>query len=140
MQVVDVPILVSALVFAGLAVIAWRHAPLCARIILGVATVFAYTALQYPGMSIEEVLGQTNDGLTYLVAAARISGFAAAMLAVTLMLRDWATRSEGAGPQRARWCGRSVSERLVDPSGAMCQRGLCATSQGWPSGSTNTPE
>ena len=92
MHVVDVPILVSALVFTGLAVIAWRQAPLCARIILGVATVFAYTAVQYPGMSIEEFLGETNDGLTYLVALARISGFAAAMMAVTLMLRDWATR------------------------------------------------
>jgi hypothetical protein len=57
-----------------------------------VATVFGIAAIQYPGMSIDEVLGQTHDGLTYLVAAARISGFAAAMLAVTLMLRRWAMR------------------------------------------------
>jgi hypothetical protein len=92
LHAVDLPIAVSALVFAGLALLFWRQAPLCARIVLGVATVFGIAAIQYPGMSIDEVLGQTHDGLTYLVAAARISGFAAAMLAVTLMLRRWAMR------------------------------------------------
>jgi hypothetical protein len=87
MHVIDVPIVFSALVFAGLATIAWRQAPVCARVILGVATVFGIAAIQHPGMSIEEVLAQTEDGMTYLVAAARISGFAAAMLAVTVILR-----------------------------------------------------
>ena len=92
LHALDLPIAVSALVFAGLALLFWRQAPLCARIVLGVATVFGIAALEYPGMSIEDVLGQTHDGLTYLVAAARVSGFAAAMLAVTLMLRRWAMR------------------------------------------------
>jgi hypothetical protein len=92
LHAIDLPIAISALVFAGLALLFWRQAPLCARIVLGVATVFGIAAVEYPGMSIDEVLGQTQDGLTYLVAAARISGFAAAMLAVTLMLRRWAMR------------------------------------------------
>jgi hypothetical protein len=92
LHAIDLPIAVSAIVFAGLALLFWREAPLCARIVLGVATAFGIAALEYPGMSIQEVLGQTHDGLTYLVAAARISGFAAAMLAVTLMLRRWAAR------------------------------------------------
>ena len=88
----DLPIALSAIVFAGLALLFWRQAPLCARVVLGVATVFGIAALEYPGMSIDEVLGETYGGLTYMVAAARVSGFAAAMLAVTLMLRRWATR------------------------------------------------
>ena len=92
LHALDLPIAVSALVFAGLALLFWRQAPICARVVLGVATVFGIAAVQYPGMSIEEVLGETRDGLTYLVAAARVSGFATAMLAVTLMLRRWATR------------------------------------------------
>jgi hypothetical protein len=89
LHALDVPIGVSALVFAALALLFWRQAPVCARVVLGVATVFGLAAVQYPGMSIEEVLGQTHDGLAYLVAAARVSGFAAAMLAVTTMLRRW---------------------------------------------------
>ena len=92
MQALDVPILFSALIFAVLATVFWRQSPVAARVILGVATVFGYAAMAYPGMSIEDVLVETNDGLTYMVGAARIMGFAAAMLAVATALRSWATR------------------------------------------------
>jgi hypothetical protein len=89
---VDLPIAFSALVFAGLALLFWRQSPVCARVVLAVATVFGIAALEYPGMTIEEVLRETREGLTYLVAIARVSGFAAAMLAVTAMVRRWAMR------------------------------------------------
>ena len=92
MHPIDVPIALSAFVFAGLALLFWRQAPVCARVILGVATVFGIAALEYPGMTIEQVLRETRDGVTYLVAIARVSGFAAAMLAVTGMIRRWAMR------------------------------------------------
>ena len=92
MHALDVPILFSALVFAVLAQVFWRQSPVAARVILGVATVFGYAAVAYPGMSIEDILGETTGGLTYMVAAARVMGFAAAMLAVATALRSWATR------------------------------------------------
>ena len=39
-----------------------------------------------------------------------------------------------------RWNAADQGERLIDPSSCSVQPGLCATSQGWPSGSTNTRE
>ena len=93
MHALDVPIFVSAIVFVGIAAVSWRHAPLCARVCLGVATAFAIAGLQHPGLSIEELLGQpTRDGMTYMVAAARVTGFVSAMAAVTILLRNFATR------------------------------------------------
>lgn len=35
---------------------------------------------------------------------------------------------------------RDACQSLVEPSGPIVVDGLCATSQAWPSGSTNTPE
>ena len=91
-QTLQVPLAFSALVFLVLATVEWRRMPLCGRAYLGVATAFVLGAVMYPGMSIEDVLGQTREGLTYLLGAARIVALTAVLVSVTTFLRNLALR------------------------------------------------
>ena len=86
------PLAILALFFAVLATVEWRRLPVVGRVYLGVATAFAIGALQYPGMTIADVVEQTRDGLVVLLEAARISGFAAVMISVAVALRNLALR------------------------------------------------
>jgi hypothetical protein len=87
-----VPLLFSALLFAGFALMEWRRAPLWGRIHLGVATAFALAAVYHPGMTIHDVLGGSRDGLAYVVALARMAGMVAALVTVATRLREHALR------------------------------------------------
>ena len=86
------PLALSALVFAVFATVEWRRMPICARIYLGVATAFALGALTHPGMSVQDVLAQTRDGMTYLVASARMIGFTAVLVSLATFVRSLAFR------------------------------------------------
>lgn len=66
--------------------------PLCARIYLGVATAFAMGAMTHPGMSVQDVLDHTRDGMTYLVATARMIGFTAVLVSLATFIRSLALR------------------------------------------------
>jgi hypothetical protein len=85
---VGIPLALSALLFAGFAVAEWRRLPVVARVYLGAATAFAIGAATYPGMSIVAILDGTRDGLTYLIAAARVIAFAAVLVSVATFLRE----------------------------------------------------
>jgi hypothetical protein len=82
------PLVLTAALFAVLAIVEWRRLPLVARIYLGAATAFGIGAIAYPGMSVAEVVNSTRDGLTYLLAAARIVAFAAVLVSVATFLRE----------------------------------------------------
>src|SRR2546423_14742803 len=84
---IQVPLGFSALFFAVLATCEWRRMPVCGRVYLGVATAFALAALAHPHMSIGDVLSQTRDGMTYLVALARLVALSAALVSITTFLR-----------------------------------------------------
>jgi hypothetical protein len=86
---IQVPLGLSALFFAVLATCEWRRMPICGRVYLGVATAFALGALAHPSMSINDVLSQTRDGMTYLVAAARIAALTAVLVSLTTFLRSF---------------------------------------------------
>ena len=86
---IQVPLGLSALFFAVLATCEWRRMPICGRIYLGVATAFALGAMAHPSMSINDVLSQTRDGMTYLVAAARVAAFSAVLVSLTTFLRSF---------------------------------------------------
>ncbi|HEX8075853.1 MAG TPA: hypothetical protein VF545_12840 [Thermoleophilaceae bacterium] len=86
----NVPLLVSALLFAGFAAFEWKRMPVWARVHLGVATAFAMAAVWHPGMTIHDVLDQTRDGSAYVVACARVAGMVAALITVTTRLRELA--------------------------------------------------
>ena len=86
------PLAISALFFAVLATVEWRRMPICARVYLGVATAFLLGALSHPGMSVQDVLGETRDGMTYLVAAARMAGFTAFLISVATFIRQLSLR------------------------------------------------
>jgi hypothetical protein len=86
----QVPLIVSALFFAGLAAVEWRRAPVWARIHLGVATAFALAALSHPGMTIQDMLDQSRDGMAYVVALARGAGLVAALVTVSTRMREHA--------------------------------------------------
>ena len=87
-----VPLLVSALLFAAFAFAEWRRAPVWGRIHLAVATAFALGALAHPGLSVQDVLGRSPDGITYVVAIARGAGMVAALVTVVTRLRQSALR------------------------------------------------
>ena len=86
------PLALTALVFAVFATVEWRRMPLCARVYLGVATAFALGAMSHPGMSVQTVLAETHDGMTYLVASARMIGFTAVLVSVATFIRSLALR------------------------------------------------
>jgi hypothetical protein len=83
-----IPLALTAALFALLALAEWRRLPLIGRIYLGAATAFAIGAVAYPGMSVAQVIDSTRDGLTYLLAAARVLAFAAVLVSVATFLRE----------------------------------------------------
>jgi hypothetical protein len=88
----SMPLLLAALFFAVLATVEWRRLPVVARIYLGVATAFGIGALAHPGMNVADAVQQANDGISVLLAAARMAGFAAVMVSVATALRQAALR------------------------------------------------
>jgi hypothetical protein len=86
----QVPLFVSALVFAAFAIAEWRRAPVWARVHLGVATAFAMAALMHPGMTIQDALDGARDGMSYVVALARGAGLVAGLVTIATRLRDHA--------------------------------------------------
>jgi hypothetical protein len=82
------PLALAALVFAVFATVEWRRMPLCARIYLAVATAFTLGALTHPGMSVQDVLAHTRDGMTYVVATARVLGFTAVLVSAATFIRS----------------------------------------------------
>jgi hypothetical protein len=88
----SMPLILLALFFAVLATVEWKRLPLVARVYLGVATAFGCGALAHPGMTIGDAIAQTRDGITFVLAVARLAGFAAVMVSVATALRSLALR------------------------------------------------
>lgn len=84
----DMPLVLTAILFALFAVAEWRRLPVVGRVYLGVATAFALGALRHPGMSISDVLDGSRDGLVYVLAAARVAAFTAVLVSVATFLRE----------------------------------------------------
>ena len=84
---IQVPLGLSALFFLVLATCEWRRMPICGRVYLGVATAFALGAVAHPQMSINDVLQQSRDGVTYVVATARVAALTAVLVSITTFLR-----------------------------------------------------
>jgi hypothetical protein len=86
-DLVGIPLALTAALFGLFAIAEWRRLPVVARVYLGVATAFAIGAFTYPGLSIEQVVDGTREGLTYVLAAARVAAFVAVLVSVTTFLR-----------------------------------------------------
>ena len=87
-----VPLLISAFLFAGFAFVEWRRAPVWGRIHLAVATAFALGAVAHPGLSVQDLLTRSPDGIAYVVGIARGAGMVAALVTVVTRLREHAFR------------------------------------------------
>ena len=87
-----IPLILSAVPFAVFAAIDWRRLPVWARVHLAVAFAFGLAAMAHPGMTIHDLLGQTRDGLAYVVALARVAGLVAALISIATRLRELAPR------------------------------------------------
>jgi flagellar biosynthesis protein FliR len=85
---VAVPLFVSAVLFLLFAMLEWRRLPVVARVYLGVATAFAVGSVVHPGMSIKEALDHTRDGVTWLLALARVAGLTAVLVSAVTFLRS----------------------------------------------------
>ena len=80
------PLLLLALFFAVFATVEWDRLPVIARTYVAVAAAFAIGAGIHPGLSIAQAV-DAGDGLSVLLAAARMIGFAAVMVSVATALR-----------------------------------------------------
>jgi hypothetical protein len=85
---VGIPLALTAALFLLFAIAEWRRLPVVARVYLGAATAFAIGAFAYPGLSVEQVVDGTRDGLTYVLAAARVAAFVAVLVSVATFLRE----------------------------------------------------
>jgi hypothetical protein len=89
---IDIPLAFSALFFAALAAVEWRRLPVWGRIHLAVATAFALGAMAHPGMSVGDVVSSSQDGMAYVVALARVTGFAAGLVSAATFVRELSLR------------------------------------------------
>jgi hypothetical protein len=89
----DIPLALTAALFGLFAIAEWRRLPVVARVYLGAATAFAIGAFTFPGMSVEQVVEGTSEGLTYVLAAARVAAFVAVLVSVATFLRERALGS-----------------------------------------------
>jgi hypothetical protein len=87
LSVVDIPALASAAILGAFAALVWRQLPLCARVMLGAATAFAIGGLNHPGMSVNDLVALTDEGIAWVVALAKVSGAAAALIGVATLAR-----------------------------------------------------
>jgi hypothetical protein len=90
--VTDLPTLVLTFAMAALACAQWTRLPICARISLGGATVFAIAAIRYPGEGMSQLLTHTDDGLTYLAAVAGGACAAVVMITAVALMRGLQSR------------------------------------------------
>jgi hypothetical protein len=81
------PFFVLALVFCAFAAFDWRRLPVCARVSLAAATVFAIAGFRYPGAHLSDVIELHPDGLAYMVDLARLVGFSAVLVSLTYFIR-----------------------------------------------------
>ena len=88
-----IPLALTAALFGLFAIAEWRRLPVIARVYLGAATAFAIGAFTYPGMSVEQVVADTSEGLTYVLAVARVAAFVAVLVSVATFLRERALGS-----------------------------------------------
>jgi len=86
------PLFALALIFCLFAAFDWRRLPLCGRVSLGAAMVFAVAGFQYPGADLAEVVESHRDGMAYLVNVARAAGFAAVLVSLAFVLRGTTER------------------------------------------------
>ena len=84
------PLFIFALVFCAFAAFDWHRLPVCARLSLAAATVFALAGFQYPGADVAEVVGARPDSLAYIVDLARALGFATVLVSLASLVRDTA--------------------------------------------------
>jgi hypothetical protein len=80
------PLLLLALFFAVCATVEWDRLPVVSRTYVGVATAFAIGAGVHPGMSVAQAVG-AGDGLSIVLAAARMVAFGAVMVSVATAIR-----------------------------------------------------
>jgi hypothetical protein len=88
----SMPLVLLALFFAVAATVEWDRLPAVARVYVGVATAFAIGAAAHPGMTIGQAMDAPADGITLVLAVARVLGFAAVMCSLATALRARAVR------------------------------------------------
>jgi hypothetical protein len=83
----DVPLIYPTAVVALVAILEWNRSVVLARVALGAAFAMLLTAVRDPGLSATEILAYYEDGLTYLMAVARVVGLGCFIVAAHQLLR-----------------------------------------------------
>jgi hypothetical protein len=83
----DVPLIFPTLVVAMVAVLEWNRSVVLARVALGCAFTLLLAAVRDPGLSADEILAYYEDGLTYLMAIARVLGVGCFLVAASKLMR-----------------------------------------------------
>jgi hypothetical protein len=83
----EVPLILPAVVVGLVALVEWNRSVVLARVALGAAFTLLLAAIRDPGMSAGEILAFYDDGLTYLMALARVVGLGCFILSATRLMR-----------------------------------------------------
>ena len=84
----DVPLIIPTLLVGLIALLEWNRSAVLARIALGAAFALLLAAVRDPGLSATEILHYYDDGLTYLMAVARVVGLGCFLFSVTRVMRE----------------------------------------------------
>ena len=84
-------VLALAIIFGVFAGFDWKRLPVLARFSLGVAVVFLIGAIAHPGVGVQELVEQPQDGISWLVWLARPFAVAVAVCSLATAARDAVT-------------------------------------------------
>ena len=85
------PLVLLGLFFAVCATVEWDRLPLVGRVYAGAATAFVIGAATHPGMTIVQAVA-VGDGISIVLAVARMVAFAAVMVSIATALRRLVVR------------------------------------------------
>lgn len=91
MAALDIPLILPTIVVGLVALVEWNRAEVVGRVALGAAFTLLLCAVRDPGLSASEILAYHDDGLTYMMAVARVLGLGCLLFCVSRVLRELAT-------------------------------------------------
>jgi hypothetical protein len=83
----EIPLILPTALVGLVALYEWNRRVVLARVALGAAFALLLAAVRDPGMSAGEILAYYDDGLTYLMALARVVGLGCFILSAHHLMR-----------------------------------------------------
>ena len=83
----EVPLILPTILVGLIALYEWNRSVVLARVALGAAFTLLLVAVRDPGLSAGEILTYYDDGLTYMMAVARVVGLGCFIVSAHNLMR-----------------------------------------------------